>query len=979
MLQICPRVHGQSFVKPPFEEEILAFIHFLRHSAVIRNLTDVNINKLYQPWRSFVVIINKCLTEKSSGYDSLRIDHMFYTIKLVSRHQNTQQFGALLPIELTNVEIRNSNAYKEYYAVATGAVPPKPKASVWKTRSSSDTTITPPTAAAGPRLTTSAKGKQAAKASKAKNLSALSENSTDDEVDDDEGKDGDGDEEDDGDDGEEGDGDDDDDEDNDGEEGDDNDDDQEVLRDDDKDDEKDDEDEGNSEEDLSLNVGKEEGHDEEEEKDELYRDVNINQGKGIQETLEVKDAHVTLTSVNPDVAPLHMTAPTMTPFTIATITTTSQAPILQTTALSTIIQNLPNFGSLFGFDNRLRTLEAKFSEFMKTNQFAGAVSAIPGIVHRYMDQRMNKAVHVAVQLQSDKLREEAQKENNKFLKTIDENMKTIIKEKVKEQIKTSYAVAADLSKMELKKILIEKIEGNKEGKEPESASAPTETSTRSAGRSTQGSKSRQASASESTFSKEPMQTTFQMEEPSHPEFNTAGSESRPPMLNKENYVPWSSRLLRYAKSRPNGKLIHNSILNGPYVRRMIAEPGDGERGFADKFVRDSNKTPYSSQQPPQDCPKCRNPVDGLYCRHCALLQKKLKEQKISKDFLNTSESSNEDSYIKIPLCCDDDDDEESSIPLRDIIISKLPPCIAITPIVSTKDSLMMGDKHLDTILETESDEFIKSSVENFVPSPKITSIKIDPHHLNAESSLIESLLNQDSYIISSSKIDSLLDEFVGELIHLKSIPPGINEADCDPEEEIHVIKKLLYDNSSPHPPEEFIFENSDAPIESFSPFPIPVEDSNSLRDVTDLSLTPDDSMLPGIKDDDYDSERDILILEELLSNDSLLLPKNESFHFDIPSSLCPPAKPPDDDKLEPNLRILTVKVVGDISEHYVPMPRLLPTQPAHATNQKKSPHLLFHRGLKAFQLPSEGPMMIYEGNISILDVSFLHFYPPWPA
>nr|GEZ70111.1 reverse transcriptase domain-containing protein [Tanacetum cinerariifolium] len=57
----------------------------------------------------------------------------------------------------------------------------------------------------------------------------------------------------------------------------------------------------------------------------------------------------------------------------------------------------------------------------------------------------------------------------------------------------------------------------------------------------------------------------------------AGSESRPLMLNKENYVPWSSRLLRYAKSRPNRKLIHNSILNGPYVRRMIAEPSDGER------------------------------------------------------------------------------------------------------------------------------------------------------------------------------------------------------------------------------------------------------------------------------------------------------------------------------------------------------------------------------------------------------------------
>ncbi|GJT10742.1 retrovirus-related pol polyprotein from transposon TNT 1-94 [Tanacetum coccineum] len=57
----------------------------------------------------------------------------------------------------------------------------------------------------------------------------------------------------------------------------------------------------------------------------------------------------------------------------------------------------------------------------------------------------------------------------------------------------------------------------------------------------------------------------------------AGSENRPPMLNKENYVAWSSCLLRYAKSRPNGKLIYNSIMNGPYVRQMIPEPGDVDR------------------------------------------------------------------------------------------------------------------------------------------------------------------------------------------------------------------------------------------------------------------------------------------------------------------------------------------------------------------------------------------------------------------
>nr|GFB07040.1 hypothetical protein [Tanacetum cinerariifolium] len=111
-----------------------------------------------------------------------------------------------------------------------------------------------------------------------------------------------------------------------------------------------------------------------------------------------------------------------------------------------------------------------------------------------------------------------------------------------------------------------------------------------------------------------------------------------------------------------------------------------------------------------------------------------------------------------------------------------------------------------------------------------------------------------SLIISSSKVDSLLDEFAGELIFLKSIPLGIDEADCDSEEEIRLIEKLLYDNSSPRPPQEFNSENSDVVIESFSPSPIPVEDSDSLMEEIDLSLTPDDSMPPGIENDDYESE-----------------------------------------------------------------------------------------------------------------------------
>nr|GFB29168.1 hypothetical protein [Tanacetum cinerariifolium] len=64
----------------------------------------------------------------------------------------------------------------------------------------------------------------------------------------------------------------------------------------------------------------------------------------------------------------------------------------------------------------------------------------------------------------------------------------------------------------------------------------------------------------------------------------AGSENRSPMLNNENYVPWSSRLLLYVKSRPNEKLIHNSIINGPYVRRMIPEPGS-DIGIQEKKVK----------------------------------------------------------------------------------------------------------------------------------------------------------------------------------------------------------------------------------------------------------------------------------------------------------------------------------------------------------------------------------------------------------
>ncbi|GJX35192.1 hypothetical protein Tco_0246749 [Tanacetum coccineum] len=262
-----------------------------------------------------------------------------------------------------------------------------------------------------------------------------------------------------------------------------------------------------------------------------------------------------------------------------------------------------------------------------------------------------------------------------------------------------------------------------------------------------------------------------------------------------------------------------------------------------------------------------------------------------------------------------------------------------------------------------SDEDIRKENFKIFSNPlfdeEIISTKIDPHHFNAESDLIESLLNRDTLSVSSSKIDSLLEEFSGELDHIDLIALRINKADFDPEEEIRLIEKLLYDSSSPRPPEEL---NSDA---------------------IDLFLTPDESMPPGIENDDYDSEGDIIFLEELLSNDSPSLHENESFHFDVPSSPRPPAKPPDDGiYFEPNTGVFT-KVVDDISDNstrelYVHVPNVLPTFPTlspmfdtllpFSSENEDKVHLLSHRGFKAFQLFSESPMMIYGGNIPTLDV-----------
>nr|GFB28645.1 hypothetical protein [Tanacetum cinerariifolium] len=184
--------------------------------------------------------------------------------------------------------------------------------------------------------------------------------------------------------------------------------------------------------------------------------------------------------------------PIMTPSTISTITTSSDAPIPPTTIPSIILEKLPTFDSVFYFDERLKSLETTFSEYRQTNLFVDAVSSIPGIVHQYMTQQMTEVVREAVQIQTDRLQDSFQRENDEFLRTIDENMNKIIKGQVKSQVKeqvsrilprieesvnatleaevltrsshssrTSYAVATDLSEIKPKKILIEKMEGKK--------------------------------------------------------------------------------------------------------------------------------------------------------------------------------------------------------------------------------------------------------------------------------------------------------------------------------------------------------------------------------------------------------------------------------------------------------------------------------------------------------------------------------------
>nr|GEV41281.1 retrotransposon protein, putative, unclassified [Tanacetum cinerariifolium] len=153
------------FDEPPTEEEALSFICELGHSGEIKYITDVIVDHLHQPWRTFASIINKCLRGKIDNMDSKKQDKMFYlrftkiiihhfldkdksisirnrtfmhiarddsllsTMRFVSRHADTQVYGAILPKAMTNQALLKSVAYKTYYVIALRAKPPKSKKS----------------------------------------------------------------------------------------------------------------------------------------------------------------------------------------------------------------------------------------------------------------------------------------------------------------------------------------------------------------------------------------------------------------------------------------------------------------------------------------------------------------------------------------------------------------------------------------------------------------------------------------------------------------------------------------------------------------------------------------------------------------------------------------------------------------------------------------------------------------------------------
>ncbi|GKE67740.1 hypothetical protein Tco_1521901, partial [Tanacetum coccineum] len=262
-------------------------------------------------------------------------------------------------------------------------------------------------------------------------------------------------------------------------------------------------------------------------------------------------------------------------------------------------------------------------------------------------------------------------------------------------------------------------------------------------------------------------------------------------------------------------------------------------------------------------------IDEEYERDCEIRIRKLKQDfnEWDSEVRKKEQAYNEEQYaaarrhiISIPFV-----DEDDYIPLGDIM-ARYSTSKAITPdllIEEPDNSLNMWDEHLDTIPATESDEVIKSSVENLVPIP----------------SEFEGISDDTSDVLI---IDPILEEFTGELAHIAPIPPGIIEADFDPnndtssnDDDFEDIEYIILEevNNVDLEDKEFDLEdifqiqdvilrekllnvhrlitkieslknNPDFVLKSPSSIPISVTDSDSFFEESDTSLSHSDNSLP---------------------------------------------------------------------------------------------------------------------------------------
>ncbi|GJS32091.1 hypothetical protein Tco_0530473 [Tanacetum coccineum] len=283
--------------------------------------------------------------------------------------------------------------------------------------------------------------------------------------------------------------------------------------------------------------------------------------------------------------------------------------------------------------------------------------------------------------------------------------------------------------------------------------------------------------------------------------------------------------------------------------------------------------------------ECEDMIDELKGKFNGMsieINKKIELQRLEKVAKLSTYTTEPSQVLILPslrnvsnlFCYDDDDDydyKENTIPLNEID-SQIPLSNVIAPVLPIKDpddSLSMGDEHLSTIPETESDE------------------GNDSNHFDAESNLLESLLNRDTSIVYSPKIDSLLQEFTGELAYIDLISPEINEVNFDPVEDIRLVEQLLYDNSHPLDALKDYFEiffdsNDDCTSSDGNPF--------YSEDIDYVEASPPDSELVSLEEvkdfdpEDGETDTDILlkikddILCEKLLNINLLIAKFESLN-----------------------------------------------------------------------------------------------------